>query len=78
MYYETLRARNLQEMDRFHSKLVTFSLYKNTLVNKHTNYVVGRLWIRNVFIVLGLYYKTLRIRNLQEMDRLRSKLVTFS
>jgi hypothetical protein len=39
LYYKTLRSRNLREMDRFYSKLVTFGLDKYTSLNKQTHYL---------------------------------------
>ena len=53
LYYKTSRIRNLREMDRYQSKLVTFVLDKYTLAwtNTLAYYGVRRLRIHNVFIV---------------------------
>jgi hypothetical protein len=45
-YYKTIRIRNLQEIDRFRSKLVTNTL---TLTNTLAYYRVGRLQIHNFY-----------------------------
>jgi hypothetical protein len=41
MYYNTLRVRNLRDMDEFCNKLVSFLTinHKHTSLDKHTNLV---------------------------------------
>jgi heme/copper-type cytochrome/quinol oxidase subunit 4 len=75
LYYKTLQIRILQQMARFRSKLVSFLLsvtntlaWTNTILDKHTRLLQN---------TMGLYYKTLQIRILQQMTRFRSKLVSF-
>ncbi len=73
LYNKTLRARNLWEMDRFQSKLMDFLwlVFFQQLVKTHylttdsvnyesVKFLQYRTW--------GLYYKTLRARNLWKID----------
>ncbi len=82
LYYKTVWIGNLQEIDKFHNKLAYSGLDKHTSVNKQmlVYYEICRLLVRNVFIeqaTRGLHCKTIRICNLQEIDKFHSKLASF-
>ncbi len=86
LYYKTLRIRNLWEMNRFRSKLVTFGLDKYTNLNKQAHlltmesvdyksvlfYGTGRRELEQTSTLAYYEVRRLRIRNVSMVQAIDS------